>query len=36
LRHRAKIRQQPGDAYNPSRVSDLAAYKGKIAGYQAL
>jgi hypothetical protein len=36
LRHRAQIRQQPGDAYNPSRFSDLAAYKGKIAGYQAL
>jgi metallo-beta-lactamase class B len=26
---------QPGDAYNPSRFGDLAAYKGKVAGYQA-
>jgi metallo-beta-lactamase class B len=26
---------KPGDAYNPSRFGDLAAYKAKIAGYQA-
>jgi metallo-beta-lactamase class B len=25
---------KPGDAYNPARFGDLAAYKGKIAGYQ--
>jgi len=26
---------KPGDAYNPARFGDLAAYKAKIAGYQA-
>ena len=26
---------KPGDAYNPGRFGDLAAYKAKIAGYQA-
>ena len=26
---------QPGDAYDPARFADLAAYKAKIAGYQA-
>jgi metallo-beta-lactamase class B len=26
---------KPGDAYNPTRFGDLAAYKAKIAGYQA-
>jgi metallo-beta-lactamase class B len=26
---------KPGDAYDPSRFGNLAAYKGKIAGYQA-
>lgn len=26
---------KPGDPYNPARFGDLAAYKGKIAGYQA-
>ena len=26
---------KPGDAYNPSRFGDLAAYKSKIADYQA-
>jgi len=25
---------KPGDAYNPARFGDLAAYKAKIAGYQ--
>jgi glycosyltransferase involved in cell wall biosynthesis len=25
----------PGDAYNPARFGDLAAYKAEIAGYQA-
>jgi metallo-beta-lactamase class B len=26
---------KPGDAYNPARFGDLAAYKAKITGYQA-
>jgi metallo-beta-lactamase class B len=26
---------KPGDAYDPSRFGNLAAYRGKIAGYQA-
>jgi len=26
---------KPGDAYNPARFGDLAAFKAKIAGYQA-
>jgi metallo-beta-lactamase class B len=26
---------KPGDAYNPARFGDLAAYKAKIVGYQA-
>jgi metallo-beta-lactamase class B len=26
---------KPGEAYNPARFGDLAAYKAKIAGYQA-
>jgi len=26
---------KPGDAYNPSRFGDVAAYKAKIVGYQA-
>ncbi len=26
---------KPGDSYNPARFGDLAAYKAKIAGYQA-
>jgi metallo-beta-lactamase class B len=26
---------KPGDAYNPARFGDLAAYKSKIADYQA-
>jgi metallo-beta-lactamase class B len=26
---------KPGDGYNPARFGDLAAYKAKIAGYQA-
>jgi metallo-beta-lactamase class B len=26
---------KPGDAYDPSRFGDLAAYKGKVAGYQS-
>ena len=26
---------KPGDAYDPSRFGNLAAYKEKIAGYQA-
>jgi metallo-beta-lactamase class B len=26
---------KPGDPYNPARFGDLAAYKAKIAGYQA-
>jgi metallo-beta-lactamase class B len=26
---------KPGDAYNPARFGDLAAYKAKIAEYQA-
>jgi metallo-beta-lactamase class B len=26
---------KPGDAYNPARFGDLAAYRAKVAGYQA-